>query len=179
MAYLAHLYRENELKSTTFTFLMATVLYWLLAGDLISGRNYFTGKSDNVALLMLAGEALFCACFVLFGVLTRRNNRRLIESGLAEQPNYIFFPRIWNNLAAILVIAAGLYFFVVARAEMQDGFATGGMLFQNHRIASEPESFWQLIYFHFALAAAPIVGGIVLMLFPPKRMDPIGAIKSK
>jgi hypothetical protein len=58
-------------------------------------------NSGNVALVMLAVETFFCAsCFVLFGILTRQYNRRLIENGLAEQPNYIFSTRVWNNLAA-------------------------------------------------------------------------------
>ena len=89
--------------------------------------------------------------------------------------------RNWSNAAAILTILIGICLLIIPFLELRNGVATGGLFYQNHKLANEPELFWQLLDFHLALVMTLIIGGILLLIFrPPKaiKMIEIASVKT-
>ena len=123
--------------------------------------------------IIALAAVLFFGTFIT-AIYQRNYNRKLIEAGIFESEGRFGTERSWSNAAAILTVLIGICLFIIPYLEIRQGVATGGLIFQNHQLATEPELFWQLIYFHSALAVTPIIGGILLLIFrPPKAIKPI------
>lgn len=123
-------------------------------------------------VVLFAGEIGFCAGSIIIAFYQRQYNRRLAEAGLGIN-RWFLSERTFNYLTAVAMLLIGWYLITIPITESRSGLATGGLFFENHRFADEPNLYWQLIYFHFALGVLPLVGGAWLLLFQPKKSHSI------
>lgn len=82
-----------------------------------------------------------------------------------------FSPKTAGIITSFVVIPIGLCFLILPFIELIKKTAYGGNVFGNHPSASEPNSFWILLVFQISIALVPIIGGILLLIFPPKHIE--------
>ena len=174
MALPSRPYRKNEIRMASINFLSAAIVYAYAMNELVNAKNIFTDKFYGTSLTIIGlAVVLFLGTFIT-AIYQRNYNRKLIEAGTFEPEGRFGTERSWSNAAAILTVLIGICLFIIPYLEIRQGVATGGLLFQNHKLTNDSELFWHLIYFHLALAVALIIGGILLLIFrPPKAIKPI------
>lgn len=87
-----------------------------------------------------------------------------------------FSPRIASIITSCIIIPIGLCFLILPIVELFKKTAYGGYAFGNHPMANEPGAFWSLVIVQVMIALFPIICGILLFIFPPKRVDPAAEI---
>lgn len=97
----------------------------------------------------------------------RQNEPAAVESG------QIFTPRTANSITASLAISIGLCFLILPVVEMFKATVYGGIVFKTHQLNLDPMLFWQLLIFHLFVAFLPILGGALLLMFSPKKIQTI------
>ncbi len=84
-----------------------------------------------------------------------------------------FTPRTASIVTAVVVIPVGLCFLILPLVELIKQTAYGATVFGTHSMKSEPAMFWVLVVFQAAIGFVPILGGLLLLIFPPRHVDPV------
>ncbi|HEV7698661.1 MAG TPA: hypothetical protein VGO43_00385 [Pyrinomonadaceae bacterium] len=71
------------------------------------------------------------------------------------------------------MIPIGLCFAILPVVELVKQTTYGGYVFGTHPLASGSAVFWALVVFHVLIAVIPIMGGVLLLVFPPRHVDAI------
>lgn len=163
-------YKKNEIRLTVVNFLTGAFLYLYLAGELTGGKNIFSYHENTVLFILFAGECAFCAGSIIVAFYQRQYNQHLAETNSGIN-RWFLSERAFNYLTAIITLLIGWYLLTIPLTETRSGLATGGLFFENQRFADAPDSYRQLIYFHFALCILPFACGAWLLIFPPRKAE--------
>jgi hypothetical protein len=86
-----------------------------------------------------------------------------------------FTPRTAAVITSLVAIPLGLLLLILPIAEIVKGTAYGGYAMGNHSLTAGAPAFWSVFVFHVLVAAAPIVGGSLLFIFPPRHTEAVAA----
>ena len=82
-----------------------------------------------------------------------------------------FSPRTASLITSLITIPVGLCFLILPLVELIKKTAYGGNVFGNHPSASEQNAFWMLLIFQIIIAFVPVIGGVLLFIFPPQHIE--------
>ncbi len=162
-------YKQNDIRLTAVNFLTGAFLYLYLVGELTGGRSIYSySGGSSVLILLFAGEVVLCIGSIFAAIYQRRYNRRLAgtNSGINR---WYFSERTFDYMMTAVMFLIGWYLLTIPLTEMHSGLATGGLFFDNQRFADAPQTYYSLLYFHFALCIPSFVGAVCLLLFPSKK----------
>jgi uncharacterized protein YjeT (DUF2065 family) len=157
-------------------FAMAIFYYVLFAGYLLTGgtpRGDYQKATDYywtyISILFLLFLYQAVRGIYLYWTRLRRDTDPLPEVKS-------FSPRTASLITSFITIPIGLCFLILPIVELVKKTAYGGNIFGNHPLTSEPDSFWILLIFQCVIAFVPIIGGILLFIFPPKHIEAVAEI---
>ena len=159
---------KKLLGFTNFFFITATLPYLMVFIYLVSG-NTASGQKPVEASIYLFGRLILCLLPISLGIYQYFNNRKLIKTGLAVERNLGFSYRTWNYVVVGILFFIALCLCLDPIYEIAVGSANGGAFFPSYKLKIEPAVFWELIAFHFFLAAVPFWGGILSLIFSPSK----------
>jgi hypothetical protein len=84
-----------------------------------------------------------------------------------------FTPRTASIITLAVLMPVGLCFLILPLVELIKQTVYGGTVFGTHALKSEPALFWTVLVFQLVIGLAPIVAGVMLLIFPPRHVDPV------
>jgi len=99
--------------------------------------------------------------------------KRLRHDTDPAPPEKSFTPKTAAVITSIVAIPLGLLLLILPVVELVKQTAYGGYALGNHPLATDAVGFWGVLIFQVLLALAPIVGAILLFIFPPRHTDPV------
>lgn len=171
-------YIRSKKSTNTGSIFGALVIYSLVAlevliGDLPSksGGVSSTFYEKNVGFFwILVSVQIGYGLYLLIGsIRSRRRLRKIIQNGGENGISEI--GKILNVVTIISAFLVGFCFLILPLVEMFKSTIYGGLIFKNHGLVAEPEVFWQLWFFHLFIAFLPILCGVLLVIFAPKKIQ--------
>lgn len=153
---------------------MATFYYVAFAFVLMTG--VLPGKSGDPAKSYQGDPGFFwiyisitLALFLyqlIRGIIIYCKQRKIGE--VLTENRSSFTTRAARMITAIVTISLGVCLLILPIVEILKATAYGGYVFKTHRLSTEPTLFFPLLLFHFIVTFLPIIGGVLLLAFPPK-----------
>ncbi len=163
---------------------MATFYYVAFAFVLLTG--VLPGKSGDPAKSYQGDPGFFwiyisimLALFLyqlIRGIIIYCQQRKIGE--VLTENGSSFTTRTASMITAIVTISLGVCLLILPTVEIFKATAYGGYVFKTHQMSNEPALFFLLLLFHFIVTFLPIIGGVLLFVFPPKITVTIKTIPS-
>ena len=170
-------YIRSKKSTNTGSIFGALVIYSFVAlqvliGDLPSKSHgvssTFYEKNVGFFWTLISLQIAYGLYLLIGGIRRRRRLRKNIqnvgENGVSE------LGKILNVVTIVSAFLVGFCFLILPFVEVFKSTVYGGFIFKNHGLATEPELFWQLFFFHLLIAFLPILCGILLLIFAPKKI---------